>query len=70
MKDIIKHYGNDKVTIKWQASLCIHCGYCAKGLPEVFQPKERPWIKIEAAAPEKIRAQVEKCPSGALSLAE
>jgi len=36
-------------------------------LPEVFKPKEKPWIRPEESTTEKIIVQVTKCPSGALS---
>ncbi len=42
-----------------------HC--LLEGLIEVFNPKEKPWIKMGGAATEKIIEQVRKCPSGALS---
>ncbi len=61
-----KEYTNGEVTIVWDAEKCIHSAICAKGLPEVFQPKERPWIKIDAAKTEAIIKQVKACPSGAL----
>ncbi|SMD36450.1 Uncharacterized Fe-S cluster protein YjdI [Reichenbachiella faecimaris] len=64
----IKHYSNDKVTVKWQSDLCIHSEKCFHGLPKVFNPKQRPWINIEGALSEDIIAQVAKCPSGALSI--
>lgn len=70
MKDITKHYTNGTVTIVWKPSLCIHSTICwkkATGLPAVFNPSERPWIKPEGATTEAIIAQVEQCPSGALS---
>jgi len=60
-------YTNGEVTIVWQPRLCQHTGICARGLPAVFQPKDRPWIKMEAADTAALIAQVEKCPSGALS---
>ena len=60
-------YSNDEVTIVWQPHLCIHSGNCFGGLPEVFKPKEKPWITPEGSTTEKIIAQVKKCPSGALS---
>ena len=47
--------------------LCIHSGRCVRGLPEVFKPKEKPWITPEGSTTEKIIAQVKRCPSGALS---
>ena len=60
-------YSNGEVTIVWQPDLCIHSGNCARGLPTVFKPKEKPWINPESATSEEIIAQVRKCPSGALS---
>ena len=60
-------YSNGEVTIVWQPELCIHSGRCVRGLPEVFKPKEKPWIRPEESTTEKIIVQVKKCPSGALS---
>ena len=62
-----KEYSNGVVTIVWKPKACIHSGICVKGLPEVFQPKERPWIKIDATSTEALIQQVKACPSGALS---
>ena len=70
MKDITKKYTNGEVTIVWKPATCIHSTICwkrATGLPEVFNPMERPWIKPEGACTERIVEQVKKCPSGALS---
>ena len=66
-KKITKKYSNGEVTIVWQPHLCIHSGICASGLPEVFRPKERPWINVDAANTEELVNQVKQCPSGALS---
>jgi len=33
----------------------------------VFQPKSRPWVNMDAADNEKIKAQVDQCPSRALT---
>ena len=62
-----KEYTNGEVTIVWQAEKCIHSANCVKGLPEVFDPKQRPWISPDGAATERIIAQVDRCPSGALT---
>lgn len=62
-----KEYTNGEVTVLWKPEACIHSAICAKGLPKVFQPKEKPWIKIDAATTEKLIEQIKACPSGALS---
>lgn len=62
-----KEYSNGEVTIVWKPDLCIHSAICVKGLGDVFKPKEKPWIKIEAAGTEALVNQVKACPSGALS---
>ena len=60
-------YTNGEVTVVWKPKLCIHSTVCWKGLVEVFDPREKPWIKMDGAGTEKIIEQVRKCPSGALS---
>lgn len=62
-----KRYTNGEITVVWKPDVCIHSTICFKGLPDVFKPKERPWITPEGAETEQIAAQVDKCPSGALS---
>ncbi|WP_420581928.1 (4Fe-4S)-binding protein [Reichenbachiella sp.] len=64
----IKHYTKDNVTVKWQSDICIHSEKCFHGLSEVFNPKQRPWVNMDGASSEEIIAQVNKCPSGALSI--
>ena len=68
--NIVKKYSNGEVAIIWKPALCIHSAICWKqpeGLPSVFNPAERPWIKPEAADTETLIKHVKKCPSGALS---
>jgi uncharacterized Fe-S cluster protein YjdI len=67
MKEVTKEYINGEATVVWQNKLCTHSANCARGLPEVFNARENPWIKPENAATEKLMEQVKKCPSGALS---
>ena len=63
----IKEYSNGELTIVWEPEKCIHSGICVKTLPRVYRPTERPWIKIENATTEQLIAQVNQCPSKALS---
>ena len=60
-------YSNGEATIVWKPESCIHSGICVKGLPNVFRPKVRPWIRIDKATSEDLIKQVKHCPSGALS---
>lgn len=63
-----KEYSNGEITILWKPGLCTHSGVCVRTLPKVYNPKERPWIKIEHGTSEELINQVAICPSGALSI--
>ena len=65
--DKIHEYSNGELTIIWQPNICQHAGICVKMLPKVYNPKERPWIKIENATTAELIDQIGKCPSGALT---
>lgn len=67
MKDNTRHYTNGEVTVVWQPEVCIHSRVCFSNLPEVFDPRQRPWVNIAGADTARIVAQVQQCPSGALS---
>lgn len=54
-------YTNGELTIVWQPELCQHAGICVKMLPNVYHPKERPWVQIENATTEELIAQIGKC---------
>jgi len=69
-RNLTKKYTNGEITVVWKPGICQHSRICwmeATGLPEVFNPREQPWIKMEASTSERIVQQVRKCPSGALS---
>jgi uncharacterized Fe-S cluster protein YjdI/CDGSH-type Zn-finger protein len=59
-------YRNDQIAVSWEPKLCIHAGNCFRGLPEVFKPKSRPWVSVDAATADKIAEVVMTCPTGAL----
>ncbi len=67
MKSKTKEYTNGEITVVWKPGICIHSALCANGLPGVFDPQARPWIKVEGDTTEAIAKQIDKCPSGALS---
>lgn len=64
---ISKEYSNGELTIVWKPDVCIHAAACIKALPRVYNPHNRPWIKIENATTDELKDQIRKCPSGALS---
>ena len=59
-------YENKEIIVYWDSELCIHSGNCVRSLPEVFKPRERPWVKIDAVPSEEIKKAIDLCPSGAL----
>lgn len=65
---IKKEYTNGETTVIWQPDLCIHSGVCFRSLPEVFRPRERPWVRMDQSTTAKIVETVHACPSGALSI--
>ena len=64
---MVKKYSNDDITVIWKPEVCIHSKLCWQGLLPVFDPRRKPWIMMEHGTTEAIIAQVEQCPSGALS---
>ncbi|NJN35006.1 MAG: hypothetical protein HC817_12865 [Saprospiraceae bacterium] len=62
-----KHYVVGDLTVTWEPQKCAHSAVCFNELPEVFDPRRRPWITLEKADTERIIAQIKRCPSGALS---
>lgn len=65
---IVKEYTNNEVTVIWKPDQCIHSGICLRGLPKVFNLKQRPWVNMTAASSEEIVNLVRECPSKALSI--
>ena len=68
-KSRIKKYEKEGLTINWEPDKCIHSAICVKTLPKVYDPNAKPWIKPENASIADLKAQIDKCPSGALSYA-
>lgn len=62
-----KEYSNGEITIVWQSGKCIHAGICVRTLPNVYHPKESPWIQPEKATTDELIEQINICPSGALT---
>lgn len=66
-KEIVKEYKDRDLTIVWKPHKCIHSGICTGLLPDVYKPEEKPWIKTGVASTQKLKDQINQCPSGALT---
>lgn len=65
-----KEYTNGEITVVWKPDICEHSANCVRGLPQVFKPGEKPWIRVENASTQEIKNTIDTCPSGALSYKE
>ena len=63
----IKEYTNGEITVIWKPDTYIHSGNCVRGLNQVFNPRNKPWIKIHSETSDEIIKTVNNCPSGALT---
>lgn len=62
-----RDYETDEIIVHWDSAKCVHSGNCVRGLASVFNLRQHPWINVDGATADEIAAQVDKCPSGALS---
>ena len=61
-------YPNNDIAVVWKPEFCKHSGRCVTQLPGVFNLQAHPWVNMQGASSEEIVAQVNKCPTGALSI--
>jgi CDGSH-type Zn-finger protein/uncharacterized Fe-S cluster protein YjdI len=66
MKKKVHSYQAEGIVVEYDAARCIHVKECVHGLPEVFDPKRRPWIDPGLASADAIAEVVRRCPTGAL----
>lgn len=59
-------FASPEIRVTWSKARCIHAAECVRGLPRVFQPGSRPWVKPDAGEAARIAEVVERCPTGAL----
>ncbi|MEX0905679.1 MAG: CDGSH iron-sulfur domain-containing protein [Balneolaceae bacterium] len=59
-------YNGKEITVQYDVNRCIHARKCVEGLPDVFDPKQKPWISPDNAPPGNLVDVIETCPTGAL----
>ena len=64
----IQVYETPEVTVTFDPNLCRHTGVCLRGLPAVFDIREKRWVRPEKAPAVDVITQVARCPSGALQI--
>jgi uncharacterized Fe-S cluster protein YjdI len=62
----LQTYEGDAVTVTFDPNRCIHAEECVRGLPAVFDPTRKRWIRPDQASADEVAAVVARCPSGAL----
>ena len=61
-----KTYAGREIDVSFDPEVCQHAGECVRGLPLVFDAKQRPWIQPEHASLDEIESVIDRCPSLAL----
>src|SRR4029453_9472374 len=59
-------YAAPEVTVFYDRGRCRHYAECIRGLPQVFGPTRRPWIRADLADAQAVAEVVRRCPTGAL----
>jgi uncharacterized Fe-S cluster protein YjdI len=62
----LQTYESPEITVTFDPNVCIHSGACVRGLPAVFDVKQKRWVRPELAPAAQVAEQVARCPSGAL----
>ena len=59
-------YAAPEVAVFYDRGRCRHYAECVRGLPQVFDPTRRPWIRADLADAQAVAEVVRRCPTGAL----
>ncbi|MBJ7347685.1 MAG: (4Fe-4S)-binding protein [Thermoleophilaceae bacterium] len=62
----VSSYRGEGIVVTFDGKLCQHSAECARGLPDVFDTRQRPWVTPDNAKPAEVAAVIARCPSGAL----
>ncbi len=64
----VQRHASGEILVEYDPRRCIHAAECVRGLPAVFDPTARPWIRLENARGAEIAAVIRRCPTGALGV--
>jgi len=64
----VHRYETKELVVEYDAKRCIHAAECVRGLPTVFDPQAKPWIKPDNANSAELAAVIRCCPTGALTI--
>ncbi|HEC2150759.1 TPA: (4Fe-4S)-binding protein [Staphylococcus delphini] len=64
---MVKQYTGEKVDVYFDPKRCVHATECVRGLSNVFDVDERPWVQPDNASEWDVVKVIERCPSGALT---
>lgn len=62
-----KDYATEAIVVHWDSGKCIHSANCLDALPDVFDVRRRPWVRVDRADADAVAAAVDTCPSRALT---
>ncbi len=66
MSGKVREYEGESIRVTYDFGRCIHVRECVHGLPEVFDPNQKPWVSADRAAADRVAEVVLRCPTGAL----
>lgn len=66
----VHEYKGSDFTVTFEKGICQHAAVCVKTLPNVFNPKARPWVNTEGASKQEIQEMIANCPSKALKFVD
>ncbi len=67
MESYKNEFSNKDITVCYEPCKCVHAEKCAKELSEVFRLSIIPWINLDGTETKKIKNQIKRGPSGALT---
>lgn len=62
-------YPGETATVSWNGALCIHIGECGRADGDLFVGGRKPWCNPDLSSDDETKEVVERCPTGALSVA-